>query len=141
MRFESSADVDASVQEAWAASSNPEEWPLWVPSIKKVDKLSQGPLGVGSQLCVTVRAGISVKLHMTIAEFVPQERVVMEGRILGTRLTRYYTLEPEGQKTRLAAGGEASGFLAWLVCRSGRKLSDEIVQALKKRVEEVSAVE
>ena len=141
MRFESSADVDASVQEAWAASSNPEEWPLWVPSIKKVDKLSQGPLGVGSQLCVTVRAGISVKLHMTIAEFVPQERVVMEGRILGTRLTRYYTLEPKGQKTRLAAGGEASGFLAWLVCRSGRRLSGDIVRALKKRIEEMSLSE
>ncbi|MBL7119788.1 MAG: SRPBCC family protein [Dehalococcoidia bacterium] len=141
MRFESSADVDASVQEAWAASSNPEEWPLWVPSIKKVDKLSQGPLGVGSQLCVTVRAGISVKLHMTIAEFVPQERVVMEGRILGTRLTRYYTLEPKGQKTRLAAGGEASGPLAWVVWWGGRALSAKIVLALKKRIEEMSLSE
>lgn len=138
MRFESSADVNASVDTSWRAINNPEEWPSWVPSLKKVERLSEGPLGVGTRLCITVRAGISVKLHMTITEFVPQERVVMEGRVLGTRLTRYYTLEPKGQKTRLAAGGEASGFLAWLVCRGGRKLSDDIVQALKKRVEGIS---
>ena len=141
MRFESGVDVDASVQEAWAASSNPEEWPLWVSSIKKVDKLSQGPLGVGTQLRVTVRAGISVKLHMTITEFVPQERVIIEGRVLGTHLTRYYTLEPKGQKTRLAAGGEASGFLAWVVWWGGRALSAKIVLALKKRIEEMSLSE
>jgi len=141
MRFESGVEVDASPETIWMAVNNPEEWPLWVPSVKKVDKLSQGPLGVGTQLCVMVRAGISVKLHMTITEFVPQERVVMEGRVLGTRLTRYYALEPKGQKTRLAAGGEASGFLAWLVCRSGRRLSDDIVRALKRRIEGVSAIE
>ena len=123
------------------AVNNPEEWPLWVPSIKKVDKLSQGPLGVGTQLCVTVRAGISVKLHMTITEFVSQGRVVMEGRVLGTRLTRYYTLEPKGQKTRFIAGGEVSGPLAWLVWWGGRALSEKIVLALKKRIEEMSLSE
>ena len=141
MRFESSADVNASVDTSWRAINNPEEWPSWVPSLKKVEKLSEGPLGVGSRLCVTVKAFVTVKLHMTITEFVPQERVVMEGMVLGTRLTRYYTLEPKGQKTRLAAGGEASGPLAWVVWWGGRALSAKIVLALKKRIEEMSLSE
>ncbi len=139
MRFESSTDVNASPEEVWAAVHDPEQWPLWVPSVRKVDKVSEGPLGIGSQLRIAVKAALPVKLHMTIKEYVPGQRVVMQGKILGTSLTRFYTLERVGDKTRLAAGGEASGALAWLVCRSGKKLSDDIVMGLKKRVEQVVA--
>ena len=138
MKFESSAEVNACPEVVWAAVKNPEEWPLWVPSLKKVERLSPGPLGVGSRLYVTVKAIVKVRLHMVITKFIPESGVTMQGKVLCTRLTRFYRLEGVGQRTRLMAGGEASGPLAWLVCRSGRKLSEEIVQALKKRVEEVS---
>jgi hypothetical protein len=141
MRFERSVRVDASPETAWTAINDPGQWPSWVPSIKEVNNLSQGPLGVGSQFRIRVRTIIPVTLHMTVTEFVPTERVVMQGRVFGTRLSRYYTLEPAGTMSRIAAGGEASGLLAWLVCRSGRKLSDDIVQGLKKRVEEVRATQ
>ena len=140
MRFESSVKAEASPEAIWEAVHDPEEWPLWVPSIKLVEKVSDGPLGVGSRLRIVVKTSIRVTLHMTITEFVPQERVVMQGRVLGTRLTRFYALEPVGQETRVAAGGEASGLLAWLVCWSGRRLSADIVRALKNRIEEVGAV-
>ena len=73
---------------------------------------------------------------MTITEFVPGRRVVMEGKVLGTRMTRYYELEPVGQnKAKLTAGGEVSGLLSLLVRRGGQRLSEKIVQALKKKVE------
>ncbi|MFC2000440.1 SRPBCC family protein [Chloroflexota bacterium] len=137
MRFESSADIDASPEMVWMAVSDPEDWPLWVPSLQKVEKLSPVPLGVGSRLYVTVKAIIKVKLHMTITEFVPENSVVMQGKVLCTRLVRFYRLEGIDRRTRLVAGGEARGPLAWVVSRSGRKLSEEIVEALKKRVEEV----
>ena len=55
---------------------------------------------------------------------------------MGTSVTRYYALEPMNQKkTRLTAGGEVSGLLAWPVRRGGQKLSEEVVQALKKEIE------
>jgi hypothetical protein len=45
-------------------------------------------------------------------------------------------MEPVAQnKAKLTAGGEVSGLLAFLVRRGGQKLSEEIVQALKKKVE------
>ena len=75
MKFESSAEVDASPEVIWAAVKNPEEWPLWVPSLKKVEKLSLGPLGVGSGLRVTVKAIVKVRLHMVITKFIPERRL------------------------------------------------------------------
>ena len=135
MKFRSSAEIDASPEIIWAAVKDPEEWSQWVPSIKKVERVSKGPLGVGVQVRVTVKAGITVNLLMTITQFVPKQRVVMEGKILGARLIRSYTIEPLNHKTRFTASGEVSGCTAWLVRRGGQALSDEIVQALKKKIE------
>jgi len=124
------------VERAWPLFENVEDWPRWIPSVKKIEKVSKGPFGVGSKVRVIAKSTIIVNLLLTITEFVPGRRVAMEGKVLGTRMTRYYALEPMNQKkTRLTAGGEVSGLLAWLVCRGGQKLSEEVVQALKKEIE------
>ena len=135
MRFGSTVEINAPAEKIWAMFDNPEEWHQWIPSIKKIERVSKGPLAVGSQVCVIARAGITFKLLMTITEFIPGRCVFMQGEILGTKLIRFYTLEPMGQKTRVTAGGEVSGLLAWLVRQGGQSLSDEIVQSLKKKVE------
>jgi hypothetical protein len=72
---------------------------------------------------------------MTITEFVPRQHAVMQGKVLGTEMTRYYTFEPVNGGTRLTAGGEVSGLLAYLVRRGGQALSEEIVQAAKRKIE------
>jgi carbon monoxide dehydrogenase subunit G len=136
MRFESSIDIDAPVEKVWALIDKLEEWPQWMPSIKKISRLSKEPLTVGSQLFVTAKVSrLTVKLLMTIAEFVPERTVVMKGKALGTSLTRFYTLKPVNGKTKVTTGGEVSGALAWLARRGGQAVSVEIAQAVKKKVE------
>jgi len=136
MRFESSIEINAPAKKVWALIDKLEEWPQWMPSIKKIERVFKGPLTVGSQLSVTAKvSGLTVTLLMTITEFVPERNVVMEGKALGTKLTRFYTLEPVNGKTKVTIGGDVSGALAWLACRGGQKVSAEIVQAAKKKVE------
>jgi hypothetical protein len=136
MKFSASVEINAAPGKAWVLWDNVEEWPKWIPSLKKVERLTKGQAGVGSRVLVVARSLITVNLLMTITEFTAGRRVVMEGKILGVRMTRYYELEPLAQnRTRLTAGGEISGLLAFLVRRGGQKLSEEIVQALKKKVE------
>jgi uncharacterized membrane protein len=136
MRFESSIDINAPAEKVWALVDKLEEWPQWMPSIKKIERLSKEPLTVGSQLSVTAEvSGLTVTLLMTITEFVPQRSVVLEGKALGTKLTRFYTLEPVNGKTKVTIGGDASGALAWLARRGGQEVSAEIAQAVKKKVE------
>jgi carbon monoxide dehydrogenase subunit G len=136
MVFESSIDINAPVEKVWALIDELEEWPQWMPSIKKIERVSAGPLTVGSQLSVTAKvSGLTVKLSMTIIEFVPQRTVVMQGKALGTNLTRFYNMKPVDGKTRITVGGEVSGFLAWLAHRGGQAISDEITLAVKTRIE------
>jgi len=136
MRFESSIDIDAPPEKVWMLIDKLEQWPQWMPSIKKIERVSKGPLTAGSQLSVTAKvSGLTVKLLMTIIKFVPERTVVMQGKALGTSLTRFYNLEPLNDKTRATIGGEVSGVLAWLARRGGQAVSDEIAQAAKKRIE------
>jgi len=136
MKFSASVEINATPEKAWALLNNVEEWPKWIPSLKKIEKVSEGLLGVGSRVLVVARSLITVNLLMTITEFVPGRSVVMEGKVLGVRMKRYYEMEPMNGRARLTAGGEVSGLLAFLVRRGGQRLSKEIVQALKKKVEE-----
>ncbi|MDH4269603.1 MAG: SRPBCC family protein, partial [Dehalococcoidia bacterium] len=134
--FESSIDIDAPVTKVWALVDKLEEWPQWMPSIKRIDKISEGPLAVGSQLSVTAKVnGLIVKLLMMITNFVPERNVVLEGKALGTKLTRFYTLEPVNGKTKVTIGGDVSGALAWLARRGGQAISAEIALAMKTKIE------
>ena len=137
MRFESSVDVKAPVEKVWTLIDRLEEWPQWMPSIKKIERLSKEPLTVGSQLSVMAKvSGLTVTLLMTITEFVTERTVIMKGKALGTSVTRFYTLEPLNRKTKVTIGGEVSGVLAWLARRGGQAISTEIAMAVKTRVEE-----
>ncbi|MGA8849849.1 MAG: SRPBCC family protein [Dehalococcoidia bacterium] len=136
MRFESSIDINAPVKKVWALVDKLEEWPQWMPSIKKIERVSNGPLTVGSQLSVTAKvSGLTVKLLMTIIEFVPERAVVLDGKALGTNLTRFYTLEPVDGKTKVTIGGDVSGALSWLARRGGQAVSAEIALAVRTRIE------
>jgi carbon monoxide dehydrogenase subunit G len=137
MRFESIIDINAPVEKVWTLIDKLEQWPQWMPSIKKIERVSKGPLTAGSQLSVTAKvSGLTVTLLMTITEFVPERNVVMKGKVLGTNLTRFYNLEALDGQTKATVGGEVSGALAWLARRGGQAISDEIAQAVKKRIEE-----
>ena len=136
MKFSASVEINAAPEKVWLLVNKVEEWPKWIPSLKKIERVTKGPLGMGSQVLVVARSLITVNLLMTITEFVEGHRVVMEGKVLGVKMTRYYEYEPVGQnRTKLTAGGEVSGLLAFLVRRGGQRMSEEIVQALKKKVE------
>jgi len=135
MKFSSSVEINAHPEKVWALVNEFEEWPQWIPSIKKIEKLSEGALGEGSKIRVIAKSTITVKLLMTIIEFVPGRHAVMQGKVLGTEMTRYYNIEPLNGGARLTAGGEVSGLLAYLVRRGGQAVSEEIVQAAKRKIE------
>ena len=67
MRFSSSVEINAPVEKVWSLVDRLEEWPQWMPSIKKIERVSAGPLAVGSQLSVTAKVSrLTVNLLMTV---------------------------------------------------------------------------
>ena len=136
MQFSATVEIEAPVGKVWRLIDELEQWPQWMPSIKRIERVTEGPLTVGSQLLVTAKVSrLTVNLLMTTTEFEPERLAVMTGRALGTNLTRFYKFEPLNGKTRVTIGGEVSGLLARLARRGGKAVSEEIAQAAKRRVE------
>jgi Polyketide cyclase / dehydrase and lipid transport len=135
MRFEADIRIKATPEAIWDAVADPETWPRWTKAVYRVRKLSEGPLTVGSRLLIIIWCIIPIRLHMTITEFVPGQRVAMEGKALIARLSRYYMLQPQNGRTRAIVGGEATGLLAPLTWWMGQVLSKEIVQDLRVKIE------
>ena len=135
MRFEADISIKATPEAIWAAVADPETWTGWTDAVYRVKKLSEGPVGIGSRLRITIWCIIPVRLNMTITEFVPGQRVAMEGRALIARMSRYYMLQPQNGRTRAIVGGEATGLLAPLTWVIGQVLSKEIVQDLRVKIE------
>ena len=119
----------------WDAVADPETWPGWTKAVYRVKKVSDGPLGVGSKMRITIWCIMPVRLHMTITEFVAGQRVAMEGKALIAKMSRYYMLQPQNGRTRAIVGGEATGLLAPLTWVIGQVLSMEIVQDLRVKIE------
>ncbi len=135
MRFEADVSIKATPEAIWAEVADPETWTNWTKAVYRVKKVSEGPLGVGTRLRIIIWCIIPVRLHMTITEFVPGQRVAMEGKALIAKMSRYYRLQPQNGRTRAIVGGEATGFLAPLTWVIGQVLSKEIVQDLMVRIE------
>jgi hypothetical protein len=135
MRFEADISIKATPEAIWDAVADPETWTGWTDAVYRVKKLSEGPVGIGSRLRITIWCIIPVRLNMTITEFVPGQRVAMEGRALIARMSRYYMLQPQNGRTRAIVGGEATGLLAPLTWVIGQVLSKEIVQDLRVKIE------
>ena len=135
MRFEADIRINATPEAIWSEVADPETWPSWTKAVWRVKKLSEGPVGVGSRLRITIWCIIPVRLHMTITEFVPGQRVAMEGKALIAKMSRYYMLQPQNGRTRAIVGGEATGLLAPLTWVIGQVLSQEIVQDLRVKIE------
>jgi len=135
MRFEADIRMKATPEAIWDAVADPETWPSWTKAVWRVKKLSEGPVGVGSRLRITIWCIIPVRLHMTITEFVPGQLVAMEGKALIAKMSRYYMLQPQDGRTRAIVGGEATGLLAPLTWVIGQVLSKEIVQDLRVKIE------
>ena len=135
MRFSASTEIDATAEEVWTTLESVEEWPRWVPCLKKLEKISEGPFEVGTCIRISAKFVITVNFVMTIMELMPPRCVVLEGKLLGGRMRRHYTLKPMNRKAVLTAGGDVSGPLSFLVRHAAQKLSEEIVQAHKKKIE------
>jgi len=135
MRFEADIRIKATPEAIWDAVADPETWPSWTKAVWRVKKLSEGTLGVGSRMRIIIWCIIPIRLHMTITEFVPGQRVAMEGKALIAKMSRYYMLQPQDGRTRAIVGGEATGLLAPLTWVIGQVLSMEIVQDLRVKIE------
>jgi uncharacterized membrane protein len=53
MKLEKTIEIIAPQAKVWAALVDIQNWPLWSESMTKIERLGDGPFGMGSQVRIT----------------------------------------------------------------------------------------
>lgn len=135
MRIEKSIEVNASPEKVRAVLEDVERWPRWQPGMKKVNKLTPGPLGQRSRVRIKFKVGF-LTITSTKEYAVTAERA-MVFRSLGfpPRVSQTFRLEPIDSKTRVTIVDEEPGWYARPLHGPLERLNQSVLQSLKKRVE------
>lgn len=135
--FRTAIDIDAPPERVWQVMADVERWHEWTASIRSIEVLTPGPLARGSR--ARVRQPKLPSAVWTVTELVPGERFTWISRSLGVVASATHAVEkrPGGCHAELVL--TFAGFLAPLVSRLGRRLTERYlafeIQGLKRRSE------
>jgi hypothetical protein len=136
MEYSAAATINASPETVWAILTNGPRYPSWNPTVVRVD----GEIEVGKKITVIATISPDRAFPVTIAELVPNQRMVWRGGLpLGLfKGVRTFTLTPNGEGTQFGMHEVFSGPLLGLIKRSMVDLQpsfDEFARSLKLHAE------
>jgi carbon monoxide dehydrogenase subunit G len=144
MRAERTVDIAAPPKRVYDLVMDPERLDEWVTIHDHLEDTPPGMLEKGSELTQCLRlAGSKFKVHWTVVENDPCERVVWEGRgPVASHARVIYEFEPNGEHTRFSyaneyelPGGPLGRIAGRTVSRLTKKALDSSLQKLKSLVE------
>jgi len=81
IRLQETIEVPRPIDEVFAYASNFSNTAQWDPGVVASRKISQGPVGVGTEFALRVRFGPrSIPMTYVVREYGPPKRVVLEGK-------------------------------------------------------------
>ena len=147
MTFSTEVDIEARPERVYQAFSDIDSWPRWMPNLVGVERLTDGPFGVGAEWRETRKLfgqEASEVFEVTAADPPSRLRLRVDGSRGSSKKGEYrfdYRFEPshEGTRLRLEAEVEIPGVFAKLFgplfVQTLRKACERDHQALKGHVE------
>lgn len=91
MRIENTITVDTPISTAWSVTKNVVDWPLWTPTIEKIQKTSTAELSIGSE--VLIRQPQMSETKWTIVKL--EENVIFSwtANVKGMKMTATHQLK------------------------------------------------
>jgi len=136
---ERSARIPASPEKVFDFVSDLDRLPDWQSGIVSADLTSNGPIGVGSTALVMRRLmGQSIRAPLTIVEYDPPRRLVIDGEVSGVRASAVLELaEADGGATDLSFAMDisASGMTRFMEPMIAGAAGADIDQSLRTLVD------
>jgi carbon monoxide dehydrogenase subunit G len=111
MRYEETTLIDAPVDLIWRLTTEIDDWPAFIPTVQRLERLDDGPLRVGST--ARLKQPGQTAAVWTVTRLDPRREFTWETRRPGIRMTGRHLLEPAGPGTRntlvLETAGPAAG--------------------------------
>jgi carbon monoxide dehydrogenase subunit G len=107
MRYEETTLIDAPVELIWRLTIRIDDWPTFLPTVQRLDRLDTGGLRVGS--AARLKQPGQSNTVWTVTHLEPLREFTWETDRIGLRLTAHHLLEPVGAGTRMTLALETSG--------------------------------
>ena len=134
--FTTSRHIDAPAPEVWRVMADVVRWPEWTPTVDSVERLDEGPFGVGSR--ARVRQPRLPAATWRVSELVDGRSFTWEATGPGMRTVGRHEVVPDGTGSRVTLGIEQAGpvgAVAALVWRGlTRRYVEQEAESLEQRV-------
>ena len=110
MYFEETTLIDAPVDLIWRLTTDLADWPSFIPTVQRVERLDTGPLRVGSTARLKQPGQTAAVWTVTALE--PERDFTWQTHHLGLRMTGRHLMEPTDTGTRNTLVLDAAGPLA-----------------------------
>lgn len=140
MRFEKVVTIAAPAQTVWNLLTDIESWPRLTASVTSIERITPGPLEVGSR--VRIKQPRLPEAEWVVTELVEGQRFVWESASPGVRTSASHALLEVPGETTLRLEIEQTGplsVLVWLVfTRLTKRYLDLEIQGFKQRAEDLA---
>jgi uncharacterized membrane protein len=110
MRYEETTLIDAPVDRIWRLTTDITDWPSFMPTVQRLERLDDGPLRVGST--ARLKQPGQTAAVWTVTRLEPMREFTWESKRPGITLTGRHLLAAEGDGTRNTLVLETSGPVA-----------------------------
>lgn len=113
MKIEHEIEIVAPVARVWQLTTDVEAWPSFTPTMRKVERLDEGELAVGSRARID-QPGQPPRVW-TVTELEPERRFAWTTRALGVSMVATHDLVPTERGTRNIVAVHLPGILGGLL--------------------------
>ncbi|MBO3742678.1 SRPBCC family protein [Actinoplanes flavus] len=107
MRYEEITHIDAPVELIWSLTTRIDDWPAFLPTVQRLERLDAGELRVGSS--ARLKQPGQTSAVWTVTRLEPMREFTWETHRTFLRLTGRHLLEPVGAGTRMTLVLETAG--------------------------------
>lgn len=109
--------IDRPLPEVFKMATDLERGPEWVPGVSRIEKLTPGPLGVGTRFRETRRCGKrDATAVIEVTTFEADRRYSAGAAFPGGMATYHYSFTPQQRSTRVELVADVRGrWLGWLM--------------------------
>jgi carbon monoxide dehydrogenase subunit G len=109
VEHEESVRIGAPPERVWAVYTDVERWPEWTPAMRKIERLEDGPLALGSTARIEGRSGPASVWKVT--EYTAGKSFTWETAARGIRIVGWHNVEADGDGSLASMGVRFSGGL------------------------------
>jgi len=120
-QFSISIDIKSPVDRVFEVMADTEHWPEWTPSVTSIKRLDEGEFKVGSKAVIRQPKFPPALWKITAID---GTSFTWENRAPGIRVIAHHSAEPTPHGTRATLSVRYEGFLATLLARMTRSITN-----------------